>query len=134
MFTIKGKEGIYMISGKPIKNGKWIRVGKLFNESTVVHSMVQVDRCKSIVEFRLPKLGKDDPALGIPSESYELQELIDNLHTWKKGKEFKGTGFGPAFKKNVCPLSPGDMVYNSKFKKLVEYYNYFTSHINNAIK
>ena len=134
MFRVTGKDGIFMVSGKPIKNGKWVRVGKLFNESSTNHLMVKTIDCKSLTEFRLPKMGKDDPKGGVPSEAYSLEQLIDNIHIWKKGKEFTGKGFGPAFYKKVCPKSPTDMVYKSSLKKLVSYYNYFVLHINKITK
>tara|TARA_R110002020_G_scaffold131482_1_gene293948 strand:+ start:10803 stop:11252 length:450 start_codon:yes stop_codon:yes gene_type:complete len=127
LFSVRGKIGIYMLSGKPTKSGKWVRIYEINDFNNPI--MAKIDAIRWLNDFKLPKLSKEDIS-GIPSKSYELTELLDRLHKWKDGKTYKPRTFGKTFNTKVIPLTPPDMVYDSELKKLVYFYNYFISHIN----
>lgn len=127
LFSVRGKIGIYMLSGKPTKSGKWVRVYEIddFDKSY----MIKIDEIRWLLDYKLPKLSKKD-INGIPSESYNLTELLDRLYKWKSGKHYKPKSFGITFHTKVIPLTPPDLIYDSELRKLVYFYNYFISHIN----
>lgn len=128
MYKVKGRPGIYMPYKSLTKPG-YMLMKLAFQESTSVKQLVKRDHLVALGGadgYKLPKLDKETNLL----ESYELSELLTNLHTWKKGKNLNLKGYGPAFFKNVCPDAARDIVYKSDLDKLVHYYNYLVSHIN----
>lgn len=127
LFSVRGKVGIYMLSGKPTKSGKWVRIYEINNFDTSI--MVKIDTIRWLNDYKLPKLSLPKDINAIPSESYNLTELLDNLYKWKLGKKYNPRNWKSLYK-NVIPLTPVDMVYESELKKLVYFYNYFISHIN----